>query len=97
MFLFSRASFVGMWCGQRDRKAGSVLIWAPPSLGGDACRGKRRNPIGFAEVWCWQRDTCESPEDGSGSISLQELRRACQRRCWDGDVDMFFRCLDVED
>eukprot|EP00434_Breviolum_minutum_P015093 symbB.v1.2.013306.t1/scaffold936.1/size150329/3 len=34
--------------------------------------------------------------DGSGTISLPELRRACQKRSWRGDVPMLFRCLDVE-
>lgn len=34
--------------------------------------------------------------DGSRSISLSELRRACEKRCWDGDVKLLFKCLDVD-
>ncbi|CAE7351012.1 ANKRD50 [Symbiodinium natans] len=35
--------------------------------------------------------------DGSGSVSLHELRKACQKRCWAGDVNMLFNCLDVDE
>lgn len=35
--------------------------------------------------------------DGSGTVSRHELRKACQKRCWAGDVDMLFNCLDVDE
>jgi len=33
--------------------------------------------------------------DGSGSLTFSELRRACTRRGWKGDVRMLFNCLGV--
>merc|ERR1712228_1009250 len=34
--------------------------------------------------------------DGSGTLTLLELRRTCNRLHWDGDVDLLFECLDVD-
>lgn len=29
--------------------------------------------------------------DGSGTLTMSELRRGCRRGCWDGDVETLFR------
>lgn len=34
--------------------------------------------------------------DGSGSLTCNELKRACKRQNWDGDVQQLFSCLQVE-
>eukprot|EP00440_Ansanella_granifera_P030518 gb/GFBE01033153.1/.p1 GENE.gb/GFBE01033153.1/~~gb/GFBE01033153.1/.p1 ORF type:complete len:863 (+),score=145.30 gb/GFBE01033153.1/:1-2589(+) len=34
--------------------------------------------------------------DGSESISRSELRKACNKRMWNGDVDLLFQCLDTD-
>uniref|UniRef100_A0A7S4UW69 EF-hand domain-containing protein n=1 Tax=Alexandrium monilatum TaxID=311494 RepID=A0A7S4UW69_9DINO len=34
--------------------------------------------------------------DGSGSLTLSELKRACKRLKWKGDVRTLLRCLDLE-
>merc|ERR1740121_1464421 len=34
--------------------------------------------------------------DGSGSVSYSELRRACQRLGWQGNVRELFECLDID-
>eukprot|EP00434_Breviolum_minutum_P037804 symbB.v1.2.033522.t1/scaffold4177.1/size43486/1 len=35
-------------------------------------------------------------QDGSGSLSYPELRRACRRLKWKGDVQLLFNCLDTD-
>eukprot|EP00403_Amphidinium_massartii_P048930 CAMPEP_0178463440 /NCGR_PEP_ID=MMETSP0689_2-20121128/50334_1 /TAXON_ID=160604 /ORGANISM="Amphidinium massartii, Strain CS-259" /LENGTH=741 /DNA_ID=CAMNT_0020090323 /DNA_START=32 /DNA_END=2254 /DNA_ORIENTATION=- len=35
-------------------------------------------------------------DDGSGSLSLSELRKACKRLRWHGDVKLLFDCLDLD-
>jgi Ca2+-binding EF-hand superfamily protein len=34
--------------------------------------------------------------DGSGALSFAELRRACKKTKWDGDVRFIFDCLDID-
>lgn len=34
--------------------------------------------------------------DGSGSLSLSELKRACRKGKWKGDVNLLFNCLDTD-
>jgi len=34
--------------------------------------------------------------DGSGSLSLSELRKACKRLRWHGEVKLLFDCLDLD-
>jgi hypothetical protein len=34
--------------------------------------------------------------DGSGSLTLSEMKRGCRRGGWDGDVRTLFECLDLD-
>lgn len=54
------------------------------------------------KVWCMQHFGSVElafkslDADGSGSLSFSELKRACRKGKWKGDVHLLFNCLDTD-
>merc|ERR1740121_1536149 len=91
-FGFTKAG--GAWRALDEEACGSISLVQFDPESADLLRSFKE----WAEVnWGSVRQCFKHLDtDGDGTVNLAELKRACHKLHWDGDVPVLFDCLDVE-